>query len=108
RQRGVGSREEATSTLAELRAIRDPLEAHDRELSAFLLAASMDVAISEGEGMRELSRVHAELGPLPLVALGMAERLARGGEPERALPLFDVALEGDLRELRRRGEVALA
>jgi tetratricopeptide (TPR) repeat protein len=107
RQRGTGTREEATTTLFELRAIRDTLGPEQRELSAFLLAEALDVANGEGEGMRELSRVHAEIGPLPLVALGMAERLVRGGEPERALPLFDVALEGDLRELRRRGEVAL-
>ncbi|HVU02878.1 MAG TPA: hypothetical protein VHE30_14055 [Polyangiaceae bacterium] len=107
RHRGAGAREEASATIAEIRAIREALAPADRELSAFLLAEAMDVAVSEGEGMRELSRVHAELGPLPLVALGMAERLSRGGEPERALPLFDAALDGDLRELRRRGEVAL-
>src|SRR5262249_6034458 len=69
---------------------------------------ALDVTSGEGEGMRELSRAHAEIGPLPLVALGIAERLSRGAEPERALSLFDAALDGDLRELRRRGEVALA
>jgi hypothetical protein len=108
RKRGAGSREEASTTITELRAVREPLEPPARELSAFLLAEALDVAHGEGEGLRELSRVHAELGPLPLVALGMAERLARGAEPERALSLFDTALEGDLRELRRRGHVAIA
>jgi cellulose synthase operon protein C len=108
RQRGVGSREEAMTTVTELRSIRDALTPPDWELRAFLLAEALDVVSGEGEGMRELSRVHAEIGPLPLVALGIAERLARGAEPERALSLFDAALDGDLRELRRRGEVALA
>ena len=37
-RRGPGNREEATTTLAELRAIRDPVGTIDRELQAFLLA----------------------------------------------------------------------
>jgi cellulose synthase operon protein C len=57
--------------------------------------------------MRELSRAQAELGSRSLLALGMAERLAEGGEPARALPLFDAALAGDLRSTRTRGELAL-
>lgn len=108
RQRGPGAPEQATTMIAELRAIRDVLEPKERELQAFLLAEALDAAGGEGEGMRELSRVHSDLGPAALVALGIAERLGRGPEPERALPLFDQALEGDLRELRSRGEVALA
>jgi tetratricopeptide (TPR) repeat protein len=108
RQRGPGTPEQATTTVAELRAIRDLLAPRERELQAFLLAEALDVAHGDGEGIRELSRVHADLGSLSLVALGLAERLATGKEPERALPLFDVALEGDLRELRGRGDVALS
>lgn len=108
RQRGAGTREEAATMVSELRSVRETLSPADWELRTFLLAEALDVANGEGEGMRELSRAHSEIGPMPLVALGMAERLARGAEPERALALFDAALDGDLRELRRRGEVALA
>jgi hypothetical protein len=70
------------------------------------MAEALDVAIGEGEGLRELTLAAGELGQAPLIAVGMAERFAFGSEPERALALFDTALEGDLRELRRRGEVA--
>lgn len=107
RTRGVGSREEAQSTVRELRSIRGPLEGSQRELQVFLLAEALDVAEGGGSGIDELRRVHAEIGPLPLVALGIAERLAHTGAPEPSLALFDLALEGDLREIRRRGEVAL-
>ena len=61
-----------------------------------------------GAGMRELSRRHAEVGPLPLVALGMAERMVRAKSFEPALPLFEKALAGDLQGLRSRGRVALS
>ncbi|HEX4477008.1 MAG TPA: hypothetical protein VH142_18085 [Polyangiaceae bacterium] len=108
RERGPGSREEASTSVSELRSLRDPLDARDRDLHAFLLAEALDVANGEGEGLRELARVQVEFGPVPLVSIGMAERLARGQEPDRALPFFDAALDGDTRELRRRGQIALA
>lgn len=108
RARGAGSREEALSTVKELRAIRGTIDDSQRELQAFLLAEALDVADGQGAGIDELRRVHAEIGPLPLVALGIAERLSRTGAEEQSLALFEVALEGELRDLRRRGEVALA
>jgi tetratricopeptide (TPR) repeat protein len=108
RIRGAGTREEARNTTTELRAIREPLDAAQRELQAFLLAEALDEAAGNGEALAELAKAEAELGKTPLVALARAERLAKGAEPELALPLFDRALEGDLRELRRRGDVALA
>jgi lipopolysaccharide biosynthesis regulator YciM len=108
RVRGAGNRDEAFATLAELRAVRAPLDAAQREVHAFLLAEALDVAIGTGEGLRELLQAEEELGSLPLIALGKAERAAAESSPERSLPMFDRALEGDLRELRIRGEVALA
>jgi hypothetical protein len=108
RGRGSGSRDEALASVAELRFVRSSLEASQKELHAFLLAEALDLAIGGDEGQRELLRAQGDIGTLPLVALGLAERIAQGPEPERALPLFDAALEGDLRDLRRRGEVAFA
>ena len=60
-----------------------------------------------GAGMRELTRRHAEVGPLPLIAVGMAERLVRAKNFDTALPLFERAITGDLRGLRSRARVAL-
>ena len=108
RTRGAGNEEQARVTVAELRGIDDALDPDQQSLRAFLVAESLDVAMGAGAGMKELTRVHAETGTLPLVALGMAERLAEGPEPQRALSFFDSALGGNLRGLRRRGDVALA
>lgn len=107
--RRAGSAEEARMTVAELRAIADvELTPEQTELRAFLIAEALDVAVGPGAGMRELSRAHAAVGPRPLIAAAMAERLAQGGEYARALDLFEAALAGDLRGLRKRGELSLA
>ncbi len=107
RLRGAGLAEEARQTVAELRGVEPTLEPEQTALRAFLIAEALDVVVGNGAGMKELERAHAEVGPLPLVALGMAERLSAGAEPAKALPLYDAALSGDLRGLRSRGAAAL-
>ncbi len=107
-ERGAGSREQARETVAELRAVGQRLAAQDAELRAFLVAEALDVAApGSGAGLRELEKARAELGALPLLALGQAERMAASGVMERALEAFDVALSGDLRRVRRRERVAV-
>lgn len=108
RARGAGTPREAQVAIDELTRIADRLGPEQLELQAFLLAEELDVIQGGGAGMRELSRRHAEYGPTPLVALGMAERLVRNKAFDAALPLFERALSGDLRGLRSRGRVALA
>ncbi|MRG97672.1 hypothetical protein [Polyangium spumosum] len=108
RARGGGTPREAQQAIDELTRIADRLSPEQMELQAFLLAEELDVIQGGGAGMRELSRRHAEFGPAPLIALGMAERLVRNKNFDAALPLFDRALSGDLRGLRSRGRVALA
>jgi tetratricopeptide (TPR) repeat protein len=105
---GTGTPREAQSAVEELGRIAGRLEAAHVELHVFLLAEELDVIQGGGAGMRELSRRHAEVGPLPLIALGMAERLVRGKNFDAALPLFDLALAGDLQGVRPRGRVAIA
>lgn len=105
---GAGAPREAQGAVDDLMRIAPRLHESHVELHAFLLAEELDVIQGGGAGMRELSRRHAEVGPLPLIALGMAERLVRGKNFEAALPLFEQALAGDLRGLRSRGRVALA
>jgi hypothetical protein len=105
---GAGTPREAQAAVDELTRIEGRLAGSEIELHAFLLAEELDVIQGGGAGMRELSRRHAEVGPLPLIALGMAERLVRGKNFDAALPLFTHALSGDLRGLRSRGRVALA
>lgn len=105
---GTGTPREAQEAVDELFEIEDALGPEHVELHAFLLAEELDVIQGGGAGMRELSRRHAELGPAPLIALGMAERLVRSKSYDAALPLFERALGGDLRGMRPRGRVALA
>jgi tetratricopeptide (TPR) repeat protein len=107
RVRGPASREHARLTVAALRGLHGPLTLEQAELRGFLVAEALDRAVGAGAGMRELSKLDSELGARPLIALGIAERLAEAGEYTRALPLFDVALAGDLRACRVRGRVAI-
>jgi cellulose synthase operon protein C len=104
---GPGSEAEARATASELSALNvGELSVEQSDLRAFLTAEALDRVNGGGAGLRELSRSRAELGETPLVALGMAERLETS-EPAQALPLFDRALAGDLRELRAKSRVAL-
>ena len=107
RARGAGAVEEARVTVAELRGIETPLRGAQLELRAFLVAEALDVAVGAGAGRRELERAQQTVGLRPLVALGLAERTSPGGDVGAMLELYDKALAGDLRGLRRRGEVAL-
>jgi cellulose synthase operon protein C len=108
RSGGAGTPREAQAAVDELVRIEPRLLPAQIELHAFLLAEELDVIQGGGAGMRELSRRHAEVGPLPLIALGMAERMVRGKNFDAALPLFEQALAGDLQGMRNRGRVALA
>lgn len=108
RHRGTGTPREAQAAVDQLAAITEGLADDLVELHTFLLAEELDVIQGGGAGMRELTHRHAEIGPLPLIALGMAERLARNRTHEQALPLYQKALEGDFQGLRSRGRVALA
>ncbi|MBK8251685.1 MAG: hypothetical protein IPK82_03345 [Polyangiaceae bacterium] len=108
RLRGPGTPREAQAAVAELQRIAERVPDAHVDLHAFLLAEEMDVIQGGGAGMRELSRRHAEVGALPLIALGMAERLVRSRTFEPAVTLYETALSGDLRGLRVRGRVALA
>ena len=105
---GGGTPREAQAAVDDLTRIEGKLDPSQVELHAFLLAEQLDVIQGGGAGMRELSRRHAEVGPLALIALGMAERMVRLKNFEGALPLFERALAGDLRGLRTRGRLALA
>ncbi|MFO0587511.1 MAG: hypothetical protein U0441_08230 [Polyangiaceae bacterium] len=108
RMRGPGTPREAQAATNDLTRVADRVPPEHIDLHAFLLAEEMDVIQGGGAGMRELSRRHAEVGALPLIALGMAERLVRSRTFEPAVQLFEAALAGDLRGLRSRGRVALA
>lgn len=107
-QGALESPERARMCVAELRGARGELDPSEAELKAFLVAEALDIAVGGDASLRELKRAEDEIGVLPLIALGLAERLARGGAPADALPLFEIALAGDLRRLRDRGQVALA
>jgi hypothetical protein len=105
---GAGTPREAQAAVDDLMRIEGRLDPSQVELHVFLLAEELDVIQGGGAGMRVLTRRHAEVGPLPLVALGMAERMVRAKSFEPALPLFEKALAGDLLGLRSRGRVALS
>jgi len=103
---GPGDTADARVTIAELRGIRGQLDFEQAELRVFLLAEALDVAMGGGAGEIELETAFTELGERPLIALGLAERKGER-EPNGALRFFEIALGGDLRGLRSRGQVAL-
>lgn len=108
RLRGTGTPREAQFAIEELTRIAGDLSREQLELQAFLLAEELDAVQGRGAGTRELNKRHAELGNVPLIALGMAERLVRNKNFDAALPLFERALQGNLRGMRTKGRVALA
>ncbi len=107
RVRGPTTREHARLVVAALRGIDEALTPEEAEVRGFLIAEALDSAVGTGAGMRELMKLSAELGNVPLVALGIGERLTEGGEHGQSLSLFDLALSGDLRGVRHRGRVAI-
>lgn len=116
RLRGAGTKDDALATIASLERLTTdrggersaPLEPEDVALRAFLLAEAEDVAHGQGRGAATLKRCLAEVGAQPLVALGLAERAARGGRHEEAYRFYTEAVYGNLLGLRRPGRVALA
>jgi tetratricopeptide (TPR) repeat protein len=108
RIRGAGDPSEARSSVEYLNRIREPLARDDTALRAFLLAESLDVIQGGGAGLRELEGARAAIGDHPLLALGVAERLAAQGQYEAATDAYRQALSGPLLELRREAVVALA
>jgi hypothetical protein len=109
RLRGAGAPDEARRTIDELRRIDDPIAPDDTALRSFLLAEALDVVQGGGAGLRELESAQEVLGGgHPLVALGLAERLASHGNAAAAVDAYRVALSGPLLDLRKPGKVALA
>ncbi len=106
-QSGLSGAERARVVVTELRGAEGALEPAQAELRAFLVAEALDAAVGGDASLRELRRVEGELGTPPLVALGLAERLAGTDAADAALPLFELALAGDLQRMRSRGQVAL-
>jgi hypothetical protein len=106
-ERGVGSAEQARETVTLLRNLGDELAPEQAELRAFLLAEAVDVAEGPGAAGAELSKTRDDVLDRPLLALALAERLAASGHALAALDGFALALDGDLRNLRRPARVAL-
>ncbi|MGH7329227.1 MAG: hypothetical protein ACREJX_12840, partial [Polyangiaceae bacterium] len=108
RLRGAGTAEDAGKTLEELSRIEGALDAEDVALRTFLVAEALTVLERNEDSMARLSESHVQVGARPLIALGMAERLASGASFAAALPLFETALDGNLLGFRSRGVVAIA
>ncbi|MBV9948465.1 MAG: hypothetical protein JOZ69_16560, partial [Myxococcales bacterium] len=108
RVRGAGAPDEARQTIEELTRIGEPLAPDDAALRAFLLAESLDVVQGGGAGIRELEATRAVIGPHPLLALGLAERLTAQGQYGSAVAAYRAALAGPLLDFRRAPAVALA
>jgi tetratricopeptide (TPR) repeat protein len=105
---GPGGEVGARATLEALRSMQGELSPEQAELSAFLVAEALESVEGEDPALRFLEAERARLGPRPLIALGIAERLAARGESAAALEAFDHALGGDLQGVRRPSRVALA
>jgi tetratricopeptide (TPR) repeat protein len=94
-------------TLATLRQLPTELNGEDEELRSFLTAEALDATSTPGSGTDELIRAHAKVGLRPLIAMGLGGRLVLAGDPERALPMFENAISGDLRGLRTLASVCV-
>jgi hypothetical protein len=108
RMRGAGTADEARKTLADLERVAEELSHGEAATLAFLRAEALDAAgdPAEGAGLSALREQESTFGPHPLVSLGLAERLLVRGDVSGALPLLELALQGDLGGLRDRGRVA--
>ncbi len=106
---GLGNRAQVAGMLARLEAIAQRIPAADVGLHAFLSAEVIEALSGKEVAYRLLAERRQQAPTDPLIALGLAERLAAWGRPNDALPLFDVALAaGDLGVLRTRAQVAFA
>ena len=104
---GLSPRTEVETMLDRLRAIADRISIEDISLHAFLVAEAIEVLHGPEEAYEYIADRRRVVGLKPLIALGMADRLATRGEPHNALALFDVALEAsDLKGVRTRPQVA--
>lgn len=108
RLRGAGTPDEARAMAEALSSLETQLGPEDAALRSFLLAEALDVMEGHGAGYRELLLAKDELGPSPLLFIGLAERHAKRFQFEEALRYFERAQEGELYGMRRVGEVALA
>jgi tetratricopeptide (TPR) repeat protein len=108
RRRGAGTRDDARATLSQLEQVTEPLTRSDAALRAFFFAEALDVVEGVGAGSAELSRVRDTVGANPLLALGLAERLAAKGDHVAAVDEYLASLDGSLFDLRRPADVALA
>ena len=107
RRKGRISSNDAETTVALLRRLGEKLPPEQLELRAFLLAEALDLTAGSDAALTELDRTQRAIGARPLLALGLAERLADRGESARALDAYDLALSGDLSALKNSAEVAM-
>jgi hypothetical protein len=108
RVRGPGSAREAETTIRHLDDITVVLSGDDAALAAFLRAEALDVAgAAPGAGLLFLESSSRDVRAHPLVAAGIAGRLAAAGRFAESLPHFQTALSGDLLGLRSPAKLAL-
>ncbi len=97
RLRGPGGADDAAVTIQKLDEITVVLSGDDAALAAFLRAEALDAAASApGPGLTFLESSSRDVRAHPLVAAGMATRLAAAGRFVDSLPHFQTALSGDL------------
>ena len=108
RVRGAGSPDDARATIEELGKVQGQLVPDDSALQAFLLAEAFDARQGGGAGLHRLLAAERQLGPHPILSLGLGERLVAQWKFADAVAHFARALSGDLLGLRKRGSVALA
>lgn len=109
RAEGMGNLEAVRELEKDLAVLGGRLAEDDAPLHAFLSAEVAGVLRGPEEALSVLALRHADLGLKPLIALGMAERLAELGSADQALPLFEVVLASpELRGVRSVAQVAFA
>jgi hypothetical protein len=109
RLEGLAVRDHVVGMLGQLRKVAPALGPDDVDLHAFLSAECLEVLEGPDPALAYLYDRKRVAGVGPLIALGLADRLSIMGDPQSALPLFDITLRAvDLRGVRTRAQVAFS
>jgi tetratricopeptide (TPR) repeat protein len=109
RLEGLAVQDHVVDMLDRLRKVAPSLGPDDVDLHAFLSAECIEVLEGPDQALAYLYDRKRVAGVGPLIALGLADRLSIMGDPQSALPLFDITLRADnLRGVRTRAQVAFS
>ncbi|MCU0691598.1 MAG: tetratricopeptide repeat protein [Polyangiaceae bacterium] len=104
---GLGDDGSVQTMLRRLQNVADRIGTSDIPLHAYLVAEAVERLQSPQAAIDYLNSRRRVAGLAPLIALGLADRLAAAGDAEAAIPYFQIALKSDdLQGVRSKTQVA--